>query len=37
VNFGPDLADLPAGDVVLASGPLHDGRIPTDTAVWIRS
>ena len=40
VNFGPDpadLASLPAGDVVLASGPLDDGRLPTDTAVWIRS
>ena len=32
-----DLASLPAGDVDLASGPLDDGRLPTDTAVWIRS
>jgi alpha-glucosidase len=24
-----------AGTVVLASGPLDDGRLPPDTAVWL--
>lgn len=36
VNFGADSAVLPAGDVVIASGALDGGRLPTDTAVWIR-
>jgi len=36
VNFGPNLAGLPAGDVLITSGPLDSGRLPTDTAVWIR-
>ena len=36
VNFGADSVALPAGDVVIASGALDDGRLPTDTAVWIR-
>jgi alpha-glucosidase len=37
VNFGPRDADLPAGDVLLASGPLTpDGKLPADTAVWVR-
>lgn len=38
VNLGADAADLPAHAAVLvASGPLaDDGRLPTDTAVWLR-
>lgn len=37
VNFGADVVALPAGaSVLLASGPLtDDGRLPTDTAVWL--
>ncbi len=34
LNCGTVPADLPPGDVLLASGPL-DGRLPPDTAVWI--
>ncbi len=36
VNFGPPI-ELPAGEVVLASGPLDDHAtvLPTDTAVWL--
>ncbi|SDR74654.1 alpha-glucosidase [Friedmanniella luteola] len=37
VNFGPAAVPLPAGEVVLASGPLADGRLPPDTAVWSRT
>ena len=34
-NFGEDAVALPDGfEVVLASGPLADGRVPTDTTVW---
>ncbi|SDP39741.1 alpha-glucosidase [Klenkia soli] len=36
VNLGPDPAPL-AGEVLLASGPLVDGRLPTDTAAWLAS
>ncbi|WP_330177388.1 glycoside hydrolase family 13 protein [Streptomyces sp. NBC_01498] len=38
VNFGPEPVPLPAGArTLLASGPLTDhGRLPTDTAVWLR-
>ncbi|MGW0657795.1 glycoside hydrolase family 13 protein [Streptodolium elevatio] len=38
VNFGPDAAELPSHSAVLvASAPLAgDGRLPTDTAVWLR-
>jgi alpha-glucosidase len=36
VNFGPIPAGLPAGDVLITSGPIDDGRLPTDTAAWIR-
>jgi alpha-glucosidase len=35
VNLGDEPAALPAGDVLLASGPL-DGALPPDTAVWLR-
>ena len=36
-NLGDEAVELPAGaDVVAASGPLADGRVPTDTTVWAR-
>ncbi|WP_306370593.1 alpha-amylase family glycosyl hydrolase [Nocardiopsis sp. CC223A] len=35
VNTGPEPAELPEGEVLLASGPLED-RLPGDTAVWLR-
>jgi alpha-glucosidase len=36
INFGADY-QLPAGsEVLVASGPLKDGLLPTDTAVWVR-
>jgi alpha-glucosidase len=38
LNAGVDAAELPAGDVVVASGELLEGRVlPPDTAVWLRS
>ncbi len=36
VNFGPEPVAPPVGEVVLASGELRDGRLPPDTAVWVR-
>lgn len=37
VNLGPSPAKLPDHDAVLAtSGPLTDGRLPADTAAWLR-
>ena len=35
-NFGFEPVDLPAGELLLASGPLVDGRVPTDRTVWVR-
>ncbi|HJQ07103.1 MAG TPA: glycoside hydrolase family 13 protein [Nocardioides sp.] len=38
VNFGADPAPLPDGaEVLVASGPLTDDGLPTDTAVWLQS
>ncbi|MBM7086567.1 glycoside hydrolase family 13 protein [Micromonospora humidisoli] len=38
VNLGAEAVALPAYDrVLLASGPLHDDRLPPDTAVWLRT
>ena len=34
-NTGPGAAPRPAGEVLLASGPLGDGLVPGDTTVWI--
>ena len=35
-NFGAQPAALPAGEVLLSSGPLTtDGRLPTDVTVWL--
>ncbi len=36
LNGGSTAVPLPAGDVLLASGPLVDGQLPPDTAVWVR-
>ena len=36
VNFGKEI-ELPTdAEVLVASGPLNDGKLPTDTAVWLR-
>jgi alpha-glucosidase len=37
VNTGPDPVALPGGDMLLASGPLAEGALPTDTSAWLRS
>jgi alpha-glucosidase len=38
LNTGADPVDLPAGEVLVASGPLGvGGTLPTDTAAWVRS
>lgn len=34
-NLGDGAVELPAGEVLIASGPLHGERLPTDTTVWI--
>ncbi|MFZ0625341.1 MAG: glycoside hydrolase family 13 protein [Acidimicrobiia bacterium] len=36
VNLGEEPVGVPAGDVLIGSGPLQDGRVPADTAVWVR-
>ena len=34
-NLSPGPVDLPPGSrVLVASGPLDGGRVPTDTCVW---
>jgi alpha-glucosidase len=35
LNCGSSTVDLPAGEVVVSSGPL-DGGLPADTAAWLR-
>ncbi|WP_458316701.1 glycoside hydrolase family 13 protein [Mycolicibacterium brisbanense] len=35
LNAGTAALPLPAGEVLLASGPLVDGTVPPDTAVWL--
>ena len=34
-NFGSVPAELPHGQLLLASGPLADGALPPDTSVWL--
>jgi alpha-glucosidase len=34
-NCGPRPVRLPPGEVVIASGPLDEGMLPPDTAVWV--
>lgn len=36
VNLSAAAVALPIGDVLLASAPLDDGRLPVDAAAWIR-
>ncbi|MFD2081528.1 alpha-glucosidase [Actinopolymorpha cephalotaxi] len=37
VNLGRDQVELPAdAEVLLASAPLPDGKLPADTSVWLR-
>jgi alpha-glucosidase len=36
VNLSGGPVDLPAGEVLLASGELDGARLPVDTAVWLR-
>ncbi|WP_367281820.1 alpha-amylase family glycosyl hydrolase [Ilumatobacter sp.] len=35
VNFGIEPAALPAGDVLVTSAELSEGRLPTDAAAWV--
>ena len=35
-NLSGAAVPVPAGEVLLASGDLTDGRLPADTAVWLR-
>jgi alpha-glucosidase len=35
LNTSGGLVPLPAGEVLLASGPLVDGQLPPDTAAWL--
>ncbi|GAB49682.1 glycoside hydrolase family 13 protein [Mobilicoccus pelagius] len=35
LNLGAEAVELPQGDVLVTSGPLDDGRLPTDTAAWV--
>jgi alpha-glucosidase len=37
VNFGPEPVPLPEqAELLLGSGPIVDGLLPTDTAAWLR-
>ncbi|WP_375484014.1 glycoside hydrolase family 13 protein [uncultured Jatrophihabitans sp.] len=36
LNAGTDPVPVPDGEVLVASGPVVDGMLPPDTAVWIR-
>ncbi|MFC6288161.1 glycoside hydrolase family 13 protein [Nocardioides sp. GCM10027113] len=36
LNCGDTAVDLPEGEVVIASGTLPGGKLPADTAVWLR-
>lgn len=36
-NFDADPASLSPGEVILSSAPLADGRLPSDTTVWLRT
>jgi hypothetical protein len=38
INFGAGSMPLPGyGKVLLASGPLDDAALPSDTAVWLQA
>jgi alpha-glucosidase len=36
LNCGATPVELPEGELLLASGPVEDGRLPADTAAWLR-
>ncbi|WEG09064.1 glycoside hydrolase family 13 protein [Microbacterium horticulturae] len=36
-NLGSEPVALPAGSVIVASGPLADASLPTDTTVWVQT
>jgi alpha-glucosidase len=36
LNAGSAPVPLPAGEVLVVSGPLTDGQLPPDTAIWLR-
>ncbi|MFC4395047.1 glycoside hydrolase family 13 protein [Arthrobacter sedimenti] len=35
-NFGTTTVDLPAGQVLVSSAPLEDGKLPANTTAWLR-
>ena len=35
LNVGRDPVELPPGEVLVASGPLTDGRLPAETGAWL--
>jgi alpha-glucosidase len=35
LNTGDRPMPLPAGELLLASGPVSDGHLPPDTAAWL--
>ena len=37
LNCGSTPVPLPEGDIVVASGPVDDDKLPADTAVWLRT
>ena len=36
LNCGTAPVELPEGELLLASGPVEGGKLPTDTAAWLR-
>jgi alpha-glucosidase len=36
-NFGPSAIPLPAGELLLTSGPLEGGALPPDTTAWLQA
>ena len=36
LNCGSAPVPLPDGEVLLSSGPVEDGKLPADTAAWLR-
>ncbi|MDQ6525813.1 glycoside hydrolase family 13 protein [Nocardioides sp. LHD-245] len=36
LNASTEPAPLPAGEILISSGPVADGQLPPDTAAWIR-
>ena len=36
LNCGTTPVELPEGELLLASGPVDGGKLPADTAAWLR-